>query len=324
MSFAVVAIHVIAVTQFPEADAPALKWFINLAVPFYFICSGYLIAAILKGNDRYTLRKKYITRSAKIFKLFLIWIAIYLPISLYLYFTGDKSFIRYWGRYVFDIFINGESKFAWPLWYLYSMSITFLLIGITVMRRRLFAAMVCLFSLIPAIMWLDRIVNIIPDFFSLRVLSGGVYILAGWLWFRKESVLNTRLSLPLLLGISLALYFFNLPYWELAGGLAIFHISRHAITPPANRLYARQLYTTLRNLSTWIYYLHMYPVFILYVWSEYAHCRMPTWPTWFSVSGVTLLISLIIVILAKKSRKFQFLNYLIGKSPSRTTRLQAD
>ena len=84
MAFAVVAIHVRAVYGDAHGYSPAFNWFIELAVPYFFIVSGYLIGNKLDrmatvDEKRAALR----SRSGKCLRMFVLWLIIYLPIQIY-------------------------------------------------------------------------------------------------------------------------------------------------------------------------------------------------------------------------------------------------
>ena len=99
-----------------------LNFIVSLAVPFFFCVSGYFL---YKKIDRTEKRDKIIKASIrKYFKLYLIFSAVYLPISVYAwlgdFYRGDgilKIGIRALKNYI----LVGEQPYSWPLWYLLAM-----------------------------------------------------------------------------------------------------------------------------------------------------------------------------------------------------------
>lgn len=122
----VVAIHIHpydVYTSIPYSVARFMDIILLCAVPFFFITTGFFIGKKLTDtfpDEKNTDILKYYL--VKYLKLYLIWTAVYLPITLYYYIViSDLST----GRKIIDFFRGlifiGEHWNSWMLWYLLSM-----------------------------------------------------------------------------------------------------------------------------------------------------------------------------------------------------------
>lgn len=129
MAFCVIAIHVNSKSVTGGQKFPfAIQWLISLAVPFFFICSGYLLGRRVSTEKRASallLREK----SLKLIKLFSYWLIVYLPIAVIYYYIERVGAFKAIGSYIMSVLLNGESPYAWPLWFIYSLAITFLILS---------------------------------------------------------------------------------------------------------------------------------------------------------------------------------------------------
>lgn len=241
---------------------PLYQWFMRLAVPFFFITSGFLTKEHLKDVQYNTeLSKILFSKSLKLFKLFFNWIIIYLPISLY-FNRSELGNASFWNQYFSSIIYNGESQYAYPLWYIYSMAIVFSIIAALIYCRVRVRFVFLLSILIAFCNYLYENLDLsdLATFHTLthRTLGGGIYLTAGMLisdLLEKKvfhSLLYSSFALPIYLIVSITGYYFHLPFWELIGGIVIFLISFNI----KHTLWNHDM--TIRNISMWVYYTHMY------------------------------------------------------------------
>ena len=111
MAFVVVSIHT---TTWP------LLGIREVAVPYFFIVSGFFLFGKMKG-DRTEDLSAIRTWTLKILKLYLIWTAIYLPFTVYGFIQDGlslKQSLMLFGR---NLLFVGENFMSWPLWYLLAM-----------------------------------------------------------------------------------------------------------------------------------------------------------------------------------------------------------
>lgn len=104
MAFAVVAIHVSSGSCTGERLPLLGEWFVNLAVPFFFITSGYLLARKIKAiNNSNAIGQMLLRRALQLFRIFGYWLLIYLPITIYQNIGTDRPIWRTIGSYILVI-----------------------------------------------------------------------------------------------------------------------------------------------------------------------------------------------------------------------------
>lgn len=135
MSLFVVAIHTNPMADMtPGIAANLLSDLLNLAVPFFFIESGFLLGQKLSSicTDEHSILEIRNYRN-RILKMYLIWSAIYMPLAAAHYILQGDSFIRSVLLYINGLFFLGEHYNSWILWYL--LSTVYSLIFIEILLR---------------------------------------------------------------------------------------------------------------------------------------------------------------------------------------------
>lgn len=263
MAYGVVAIHV--GTVYGRFSWP-IEWFISLAVPFFFLTSGYLLMRKLGTVDGTAARRAMLSaRAAQIFRLFASWLLIYLPIACTVLYLGGSSVPKAIAQLVCDITLLGEMPYAWPLWFIYSLGIFTFALSRTIGSARgirLIAAVSALsYIAFRAISYSD--LTGLPhyavtalNFMPFRVLGGGLYLLCGMLCFKAMPRLRNGALPYIMIAASIAMYYASLPGSELIGGTGLFLA---ALRLPVHN--SARLCSGLRAQSMWIYYLHMVFIF---------------------------------------------------------------
>lgn len=122
MALAVVAIHTDPLINcFNRNILEIYNQIVNLAVPFFFLASGYLLAIRMTSNfssNEDIQRVKY--QLCKIIKMYLIWTVIYFPLAVYHYVSSKISLYGAILLYIRGFLFVGENYNSWPLWYLLS------------------------------------------------------------------------------------------------------------------------------------------------------------------------------------------------------------
>ncbi|WP_165249370.1 acyltransferase family protein [Adlercreutzia sp. ZJ141] len=104
----------------------------NIAVPFFFIASGFLcfkglsVADVVGKGAPKLFRVK--GTALRILRLYVIWMLVYLPVDAFgawLNGWGVAGFAARWAR---GFLLVGESVFSWPLWYLLAAAVSFAVI----------------------------------------------------------------------------------------------------------------------------------------------------------------------------------------------------
>ena len=154
MAFAVIAIHcrhegLVGASEWPLG----IEWIVKMAVPFFFIASGFLLARRFDGVDiptdeqRNVLRRRALT----LFRIFGFWLLIYLPIAIYVYVGDGTIWWKAVAGYVYKVLTGGHSLWAWQLWFIYSMAFVFLLYSITLLSKHTVIALFVFFIMLSFI-----------------------------------------------------------------------------------------------------------------------------------------------------------------------------
>lgn len=123
MAICVIAIHTHPLERINNSIILSIYNFIvDLAVPFFFIVSGFLLFS--KMEERYNSLinrakiRKYLFR---MLKLYIVWNIIYFPISVFGFMRDCEGVIKSVILYIRNLLIVGANYYSWPLWYLLSL-----------------------------------------------------------------------------------------------------------------------------------------------------------------------------------------------------------
>jgi peptidoglycan/LPS O-acetylase OafA/YrhL len=187
MAIAVIAIHCNAVLSVSKGNTnygyiypTCMNWFIQLAVPFFFIVSGFLLGQKLNDVSNFNLKKKYLKdRTIHLFKLYGYWLLIYLPISIYSCVTSDVVWWKFIAIEFYRILFCGMSYFSWPLWFIYSMAIIlFIYSRVLFSSKWILEVLMCIFLIISFVNWIGVIqdygLGIVYKRLSERALGGAI------------------------------------------------------------------------------------------------------------------------------------------------------
>ena len=312
MALCVVAIHVNSANCVLTHWPPCIKWLINLAVPFFFVCSGFLLARKLdRQPDDVQRRKTLWKRAFTIFRIFGCWLLIYLPITVYLDARNGDSVahdaVAYFGR----VLLSGESEYAYPLWFLYSMAIVLTVYAVLYKIKHIERILFALFAIVLAVNSLQswdclQDISLLKPFNLLthRTLGGGTYIMAGIILYRMRFVPSLWLSLGLVV-VSVSLFILKLPYWELCGGVALFALAVRINSSEASPR------TWWRLMSMWIYYLHMYVIFFLSLYFG-AKGEFLTAPVLYCIVLALAVVLSALLVRLQAIKSCSWLNFLIS------------
>lgn len=309
MAFAVVAIHA-PEYLFPDQRVypEAFKIFISLAVPYFFIVSGYFMMKKIDQRCDLTSKKQYLLKRAKtLIKLYCYWLIVYLPLSLWGYFSSSDSIYLILSEYLRSVLISGGSLYAHQLWYIYSLSIISLIIACCIGSKNSIEYLFALFLCIRFSYYIDN--EVIKSFkeLSSRTLGGGLYITAGMLCCKYSKYYNRHFLIVVggFLLLSIYSYANNLDVANLFGGVLLFLLVERFRRLPENFNYKN-----IRAASMWVYYTHMYVIMSLYVIITHTHFEINRW----ALLAVACLLSYILarlLILMSMSKKISRINILI-------------
>lgn len=250
--------------------SPMAFTFIELAVPCFFIMSGYLLESKLaRPNIEWG---GYFDKYLKnLLRLYIKWTLIYLPFTIYgLYISEYNIALR-----IFSVIkgwlLIGENYMSWPLWYLLALIVAVWIIKILYMQKWSVEQITSVSLLLTLIGILLADIKPFDDelpiskklilkgyFFIFGNVRNGVFtglgfVSVGMLLAKNKDRLEMvpTYAFILMMGVTLALYHFQVP-------LAV-HIlaSCIVITFMKFQVSLGKLDKQLRDMSTNIYFMHM-------------------------------------------------------------------
>lgn len=305
----VVTIHLKCFTSIPHSVI--LDWTLSLAVPFFFISTGYLIYNA--SRTRKDESSSIFRRSRKVFKLFLIWILLYTPIDLFIFFRCGQSAVFFFVKWLHHLAFYGEGMYSWPMWYLYSLWFGLLCLSLAVRFKRGVLWMFGGFCSVSILNWLltfnilsfsTQSINEHAIALTDRLLSGGVFLTAGY-WMAQESKNLRHFSLiPVGLGVSFILFYWSLPLSRLAGATGCLMLGI------CNFRTVKSDTVKLRKLSVWTFYTHMFVLWGLSLAASHFAVEL----NWMEFSAIAFLLVFALsctLLQLSRTRQFGFLNALV-------------
>lgn len=115
----IAAIFVVFIHTYPLFDfSPTANYFIvgvigRLAVPFFFIVSGYFFAKNLASQATIINKQNYVRKYIKrLSKIYIIWTLIYLPLQAIIWYLKDVS-LEFWKLYFQELIFEGSYYTLW-------------------------------------------------------------------------------------------------------------------------------------------------------------------------------------------------------------------
>ena len=99
----------------------------NYAVPLFYACTGYFL--IVKQPEK-SLHTKLVYRIKKIVKIYIIWSAVYLPLTIYGWIIEGNKSLEYACLCIRNYILVGDNFYSWTLWYLNGLIFALILIDI--------------------------------------------------------------------------------------------------------------------------------------------------------------------------------------------------
>lgn len=289
MSFCVVAIHTGPLVGYTNKWGHSLYYsFVEMAVPFFFLSSGFLLASRIDGslNTEYAI-KKIMQYTLKIFKMYMLWSVIYLPLAVNAYISAEMGLCESIKSYVKKLIFVGEHHNSWMLWYLLStiyalISVVFMLKYMRMKIEKIIVVGIFFFILGLGINFLMRYNGAMPivmlairSFISETIVNGrifsGLFYIPIGMFFAKYKGDNKK---GMILVVWLMTFILNV---VILGNTissiltAISSICFFLIIKDL-RFKDAKIYPFFRKMSTVIYFIHLY-VWTLYYTVVYGETR---------------------------------------------------
>lgn len=313
LSFFVIAIHVDYFIQSPLN----LHFIWNLAVPLFFIFSGFFL---YKGYRKGGISKidSYIY---KLIKLYILYTIIYFPLSYIDFRHSDYSWIVYALNYIRRFFFVGEQAWSWPLWYLLGLIIATLILrlllkkNIAIIKILIIGIILTFIGLlinffngkdIPIINQFIYIYNKIFTTTRNGIFIGFGYVSIGFFIAHFENKLTQYSKLFYLLFIVFFIgSIFNIVYsLNIAASMLACILIPKTIYHGENNIW-------LRNMSTLIYFFHMYTIALIYIILHYFSIKL-SFVTYYAITCIITTIYCAYILNFMRYKHFSFLKNLLG------------
>ena len=277
MAFCVVAIHTHPLERCTvNVVNDIYESFIRMAVPFFFLSSGFLLAhkfeSLFHDPKNTVIVRDYLL---KIVKMYVVWTIIYLPMAIYHLISSGKGVLRSILSYVRNFIFIGEQYNSWHLWYLlstiYALSIILIFLYLRLSPKKIIILSSFVFLISISIDYLctyngnsnifvELLIKMIK--FSIgsgKILTGMFYIPFGMMLSKKQPNLAFSWSI-FVCGYLLNVLVKN-SYWSsifvAISAIGLFCVINSFALPNS------RVYPFVRKMSTIIYFVHMY------IWSFY-------------------------------------------------------
>lgn len=271
MALVVVGIHTLSPETFSEGISCCISAVYALAVPFFFVTSGFLLSSKIKGSAReeqLAYLRKWLRRLER---LYILWTIIYLPYAIYGFSLEPLGFTKALAVYARNVILVGENYWSWPLWYLLAMLVAgcmiYLLLRFKV-KRTYWYILAIAFAIVGIL--LDELhannlggVNLYYSIFKTTrngFFVGFPYMVLG-LHLSSYGIQFSKLSLFTLLTIGFVAQLVDIPLSCYITVYALFALILSINFPTRKDL----IYINVRLSSSVIYFIHMLWVGLLHL-----------------------------------------------------------
>jgi len=283
MSLFVVGIHTGAYEVFgSKISTPFYNLCFSLAVPFFFVASGYLLGIKLSTDFADTLNGKFlIAYLKKISFMYITWSVVYIPLAIQGYYKSGISVIDSIKAYIINLLFVGDHYNSWPLWYLlstiYIVAILYFANRFRIIKKYNHLLIISIiaflfYSYFNAIYTISDSENSIFEIWAhgilestiqnCRVLRGLIYLPIG-IWLSKKDTISINIGILFLLSSEILNFCtdnkFVRDFCIIIATISIFSICLQCKIKASWTI-------VLNNSSKWIYLLHMYVYTFIYLW----------------------------------------------------------
>lgn len=254
----------------------SVHWLSKFVIPCFFMMSGYLLFRSMELTQ--INMRAIIKYTSKIFKLYIIWSVIYLPINIYGWLTNELSFTADMIVYIRNFLFASNIE---HLWYLPALIIAVLIVAVALkskMKLKVLLAIsfpLYLLGIIGDNNLVKQIIPIAGDVFDAyssvfvttrNGLFYGVFFTALGVYCAKTKARTSKVwlivvflgSFAAMLGEGFLLRSVNMLVFTVPASYALFRLVETAALKGKP-----EFYETLRSYSSLIYYSHM--VFVIAV-----------------------------------------------------------
>lgn len=290
MALCVVAIHTDPVRLIEDTNIYIIyRSIVKMAVPFFFIATGFLLADKISHNNNTF--EKIGSHIKKLLKIYILWNIIYMPLAVYHYYDLNYSVLHSVLDYIRGFIFIGEHYNSYILWYI--LSSIYALIFILLLVKCKFDSKSMLIC--GCIIWIIAytftlytqdiisVPNVIDKGLSLLVkiiVSGRIFM--GFFYIPLGIFLYEHKTDNIMIGIILFVISFVLNIISPETGY-IYEAGRILgttgifIAALNIKLKYSDIYGTLREMSSTIYFIHLWIWTIIYaiIYREKTYGLLP-------------------------------------------------
>lgn len=308
--------HIILQHDISNGVTKAISYFISLAVPYFFVVSGYFLFSKISNN--YNMKSLIIKEySKKIIIMYAIWTMVMLPFRISDVLSigfNLKEQVIYWLKYIRIVLFIGE----YQLWYLLGIIQALIIFWICNKKNDLKVCIVFAgaFYLVKIVIeYFSEVINgnmILKSIFNMYnilfgttrngIFVGFIYIIIGCIFVKIKNKRNPMIIGILLIFTLISGYLLNVSNYiilaEIFKTISVILLFEFSI-----QITVLKGGLVLRNISTLIYALHMAVILFLEICIGLDNIFIE-----FILSIiVTTIISLFII---KLSKKMEILRYI--------------
>lgn len=298
--FAVCVVGIHSSDVCPAEFPSVVMMLVKMAVPFFFMASGFLLARKLKASPAeaeaicWKAARKYL-------RLYLLYLGLYLPLAVAAYATNDAPFLVDVARYVSGVLFHGEPPYGWPLWYLWALILGIATIGLALRRGvglgRLWMFSLCLFLLNA----------FVKDFLLVptRYFTGLLLLLTGVMTERVAARRRSWCAGLLLLWLAVGMWHTGWTlFYPAVVGAGVFLLTLGVRLPDS------PVYRRMRTVSALTYFFHMYFIFLLKVLVLYGALTLTRYEAW-AVTTVAVCLFALAIDKLRARPSLRWLNALL-------------
>ena len=307
----IMALVVVAIHTGPFAAAGPLInriWtpLSQLAVPFFFLSSTFLIGD--RNPTPEALLPALRKQTRKIAKLYLIWTAAYLPLTVYHFITAGYSVPAALRSFLQGTLFIGENFNSWMLWYLLS-ALYAQLFTIAMLKKDMKpwqiviggGVIFLLGSMISELMGyggpLPSFLSGVKQVVSQTIVSGR--ILTGFLYIPLGILLSCKRPGPIVSLVLAIVGFAGNFFLDGIAGDVLLAISSVGVFCLILQISLKDapIFSILRSLSTSVYFIHMY-IWTLYYLLVYGYTKQGL-DAFLVSAGISLIIAYAYIVIRR-------------------------
>lgn len=316
LSFFVIALHVNVFTT----SSIELR-FLRLAVPVFFIISGFFLQKSYATGGLEKINK-YIKKTLK---LYLLYTLIYFPLTLFAFYQSEKPITHCLFAFIRNVIFVGENSYSYPLWYLLALiyatiMIRFLIIkNVSPIKILLVGGLFTLSGLMVEkalashhdLYFLNQLLSLYKQIFVTTrngFFIGFGYLCMGYFIGFYEEILKRYRNFHGLFFLIFYIIFLisdiNLSL-NLAAMMLVCFLLRCPIFAEIHNIW-------MRNMSTLIYFFHMYFVVIIYYFYHIFTKIELSFCVNFIITSITTTFFCAVLLNLISKDKYKILKSLLG------------